>query len=98
MMLILSFLWLAFVDSVNLSSDKQKAWWLDGKIKLKLCQIYRAKGMLEDFVNTIFPLVRESLYVKTLRQKVIVPCIILVAYTSGCLVHPSLQNYQMNIP
>ncbi|OAY46652.1 hypothetical protein MANES_06G016500v8 [Manihot esculenta] len=58
------------LDSVNLSSDKQKAWWLDGKIKLKLCQIYRAKGMLEDFVNTIFPLVRESLYVKTLRQKV----------------------------
>ncbi|KAF2317273.1 hypothetical protein GH714_019262 [Hevea brasiliensis] len=57
-------------DSVNSSSDKQKQWWLDGKIKLKLCHIYRAKGMFEDFVNTIFPLVRESLYVKTLRQKV----------------------------
>ncbi|KAF2317269.1 hypothetical protein GH714_019213 [Hevea brasiliensis] len=60
-------------DSVNSSSDKQKPWWLDGKIKLKLCHIYRAKGMFEDFVNTIFPLVRESLYVKTLRQKMNIP-------------------------
>jgi general transcription factor 3C polypeptide 3 (transcription factor C subunit 4) len=49
----------------------QNPWWLDGKIKLKLCHIYKAKGMLEDFVNTISPLVRESLYVKTLRPKVI---------------------------
>ncbi|XP_012078857.1 general transcription factor 3C polypeptide 3 isoform X2 [Jatropha curcas] len=58
------------LDSVNLSSDRQKQWWLDGRIKLKICHIYRAKGMFEEFVNTIFPLVRESLYVKTLRQKV----------------------------
>lgn len=50
----------------------QNPWWIDGKIKLKLCHIYKAKGMLEDFVNTILPLVRESLYVKTLRPKVIV--------------------------
>ncbi|KAL5564861.1 hypothetical protein UlMin_028025 [Ulmus minor] len=41
---------------------KSKPWWLNEKVKVKLCQIYRAKGMLEDFVDTIFPLVRESLY------------------------------------
>ncbi|CAK7339884.1 unnamed protein product [Dovyalis caffra] len=29
-----------------------------------------AKGMLQEFVNTILPLVRESIYVKTLRRKV----------------------------
>uniref|UniRef100_A0A2P2K8K4 Uncharacterized protein MANES_06G016500 n=1 Tax=Rhizophora mucronata TaxID=61149 RepID=A0A2P2K8K4_RHIMU len=58
------------LDSPDPSSDKQKPWWLDGKIKLKLCCIYRAKGMLEDFVNTILPLVRDSLYVKTNRPKV----------------------------
>eukprot|EP00257_Ricinus_communis_P016581 XP_015574791.1 general transcription factor 3C polypeptide 3 [Ricinus communis] len=58
------------LDSINLSSDKHKPWWLDGKIKLRLCHIYRSRGMLEDFINTILPLVRESLYVKSLRQKV----------------------------
>ncbi|KAJ4840532.1 hypothetical protein Tsubulata_027347 [Turnera subulata] len=54
----------------DFDSSKQKPWWLDGKVKLKLFQIYKDKGMLEDFVNTILPLVRESLYIKTLRQKV----------------------------
>ncbi|CAK7339960.1 unnamed protein product [Dovyalis caffra] len=34
-----------------------------------LCHIYKAKGVLQEFVNTILPLVRESLYVKTLRPK-----------------------------
>ncbi|KAI9383781.1 hypothetical protein POPTR_013G128900v4 [Populus trichocarpa] len=57
-------------DSLDSNSYMQNPWWLDGKIKLKLCHIYKAKGMLEDFVNTISPLVRESLYVKTLRPKV----------------------------
>ncbi|KAJ8759416.1 hypothetical protein K2173_006937 [Erythroxylum novogranatense] len=55
---------------VDSGCENQKPWWLDGKIKLKLCYIYRAKGMLEDFVNTTFPLVRESLFVKTIRPKV----------------------------
>ncbi|KAJ6878092.1 hypothetical protein NC651_030745 [Populus alba x Populus x berolinensis] len=58
------------LDSLNSNSYMQNPWWLDGKIKLKLCHIYKAKGMLEDFVNTISPLVCESLYVKTLRPKV----------------------------
>lgn len=50
--------------------DKSTPWWLNEKIKLKLYCIYRDKDMLEDFV-TIFPLVREALYIETLRQKVI---------------------------
>ncbi|CAK7340076.1 unnamed protein product [Dovyalis caffra] len=37
--------------------------------KIWLCHIYKAKGVLQDFVNTIIPLVRESLYVKTVRPK-----------------------------
>lgn len=49
--------------------DKSTPWWLNEKIKLKLYCIYRDKDMLEDFV-TIFPLVREALYIETLRQKV----------------------------
>ncbi|XP_048335171.2 uncharacterized protein LOC125423810 isoform X3 [Ziziphus jujuba] len=58
------------LDSSDPHSDQSKPWWLDEKIKLKLCHIYRAKGMLENFVDAIFPLVRESLYCETLRQKV----------------------------
>ncbi|XP_052201303.1 uncharacterized protein LOC127807472 [Diospyros lotus] len=52
------------------NSDKSKPWWLDGKIKLKLCQIYKAKGLTEAFVATIFPSVRESLFVETIQLKV----------------------------
>ncbi|KAK7258072.1 hypothetical protein RIF29_32490 [Crotalaria pallida] len=50
-------------------SEKSNRWWIDKRIKLKLCNIYWNKGMLEDFVGAIFPLIRESLYVATLRQK-----------------------------
>ncbi|CAN1266231.1 General transcription factor 3C polypeptide 3 [Linum perenne] len=56
-------------SEVNVDPEKQKPWWLDVKIKMKLCHIYRAKGKLEAFANTLLPLVRESLYVKTLPQK-----------------------------
>ncbi|GKV35145.1 hypothetical protein SLEP1_g43450 [Rubroshorea leprosula] len=48
-------------EGVNLNSDKSKQWWVDPKIKFKLCQVYRAKGMTKEFVDTILPLVRESL-------------------------------------
>ncbi|KAH1141314.1 hypothetical protein GYH30_032515 [Glycine max] len=50
-------------------SEKSNRWWADIRIKLKLCNIYWNRGTLDDFVDTIFPLVRESLYVATLRQK-----------------------------
>ncbi|KAK9283298.1 hypothetical protein L1049_011535 [Liquidambar formosana] len=52
------------------NSGKSNPWWLDGKVKLKLSNIYKAKGMLENFVDTIFPLVRESLFIESIQQKV----------------------------
>ncbi|KAG2713980.1 hypothetical protein I3760_03G004500 [Carya illinoinensis] len=58
------------LDSINIPPEKSKPWWLNEKVKLKLAHIYRAKGMLEDFVDAVFPLVRESLYVETLHPKV----------------------------
>ncbi|KAA3463161.1 general transcription factor 3C polypeptide 3 isoform X1 [Gossypium australe] len=57
------------LQNINKNSDTSKSWWLNGKIKLKLCNIYRAKGMMEDFVNTILPLVQESLYIESLGIK-----------------------------
>lgn len=56
--------------SGDVDSDNHRPWWDDGKVRLKLCSIYRAKGMIKDFVDAILPLVRESLYIETLRQKV----------------------------
>ncbi|KAK2648210.1 hypothetical protein Ddye_015699 [Dipteronia dyeriana] len=58
------------LNSVDQSSDKSSSWWLNEKIIMKLCHIYRAKGMPEDFIDTIFPLVHESLCAEALRQKV----------------------------
>ncbi|MCD9560646.1 hypothetical protein HAX54_019374 [Datura stramonium] len=46
---------------------KPKSWWLNSKIKLKLCQIYRAKGSLEACVDVIFPLIRETLFLKSVQ-------------------------------
>lgn len=70
-MLFLSILLIIGTESNNPHSDQSKPWWLHEKVKLKLCQIYKAKGMLENFVDSIFPLVLETLYCETLRQKVI---------------------------
>ncbi|XP_030550361.2 general transcription factor 3C polypeptide 3 isoform X2 [Rhodamnia argentea] len=56
--------------SGDVDSDNHRPWWANGKVRLKLCSIYRAKGMIKDFVDAILPLVRESLYIETLRQKV----------------------------
>ncbi|XWS11537.1 hypothetical protein CRYUN_Cryun37aG0006800 [Craigia yunnanensis] len=58
------------LQNIDPNSDTSKPWWHNEKIKLKLCNIYRAKGMIEDFVNTILPLVRESLYIESLRLKI----------------------------
>ena len=63
--------WLICADSIELPPEKSKPWWLNEKVKLKLCTIYRDKAMVEEFVDAIFPLVRESLYVETLHPKVI---------------------------
>ena len=71
--ILLTFFWLIFPEStVDPNSDEFQPWWLNGKVKLKLSHIYRSKGMSDEFVDAIFPLVRESLFVETLKQKVTV--------------------------
>ncbi|KAI3726599.1 hypothetical protein L1987_66397 [Smallanthus sonchifolius] len=54
---------------VGQTSDKGKPWWTDGKVKLKLSHIYKSKGLTEAFVETIFPLVRETLFLETIQRK-----------------------------
>ncbi|KAI7745902.1 hypothetical protein M8C21_005530, partial [Ambrosia artemisiifolia] len=54
---------------VGLTSDTGKPWWTEGKIKLKLSYIYKSKGSTKDFVETIFPLVRETLFLETIQRK-----------------------------
>lgn len=67
---IFGYFWL-YADPTSSSSSKLKPWWLNEKVKLKLCHIYKTRGMIENFVEVIFPLVRESLYIETLQEKVI---------------------------
>ncbi|KAI9115356.1 hypothetical protein K1719_013675 [Acacia pycnantha] len=55
-------------DSGEECSDKSNRWWDNEKAKLKLCKIYLGQGMLENFVDTIFPLIRKSLYVGNLQH------------------------------
>ncbi|CAI0627739.1 unnamed protein product [Linum tenue] len=56
-------------SAVNCNPEKPKQWYSNVQIQLKLCHIYRAKGMLKAFVNILLPLVRDSLYGKTFPQK-----------------------------
>ncbi|CAI9112914.1 OLC1v1013423C1 [Oldenlandia corymbosa var. corymbosa] len=49
--------------------NASKPWWLDGKIKLKLSQIYKSKGLTEAFVDVIFPVVRETMFIETIQRK-----------------------------
>ncbi|KAG9455032.1 hypothetical protein H6P81_007936 [Aristolochia fimbriata] len=48
-------------------------WWLNGRVRMKLAQIYHAKGMLEAFVDAIFLCIHETLFIETINQKVKVP-------------------------
>ncbi|KAF8404012.1 hypothetical protein HHK36_008888 [Tetracentron sinense] len=59
------------LESTNDTNTVQsKPWWHNGKVKMQLSRIYHAKGMLQDFVDTIFSSVRESLFIETMNQKV----------------------------
>ncbi|KAH0977417.1 hypothetical protein GBA52_027136 [Prunus armeniaca] len=58
------------LDRFEAQTNKSEPWWCNGKVKLKLCYIYRAKGMLKEFVDAIYPLVHESLRIESLQQKV----------------------------
>lgn len=55
-------LWLICTENKYVNSDKTHAWWLNIRIKIKLCRIYKAKGMIEGFVDMLLPLVCESSY------------------------------------
>lgn len=53
-------------------SDTSNSWQQSGKIKLKLSQIYKSKGLDEAFVDVLFPIVYDTLLVEQNRQKVII--------------------------
>ncbi|XP_062019613.1 uncharacterized protein LOC133736186 [Rosa rugosa] len=57
-------------DCVHLPTDKATPWWCDGKVKLKLCNIFRAKGMHKELVDAIYDLVHESLQIISLGRTV----------------------------
>ncbi|KAH9622913.1 hypothetical protein KSS87_016470 [Heliosperma pusillum] len=51
-------------------TDNSEQWWCTVKVKLKLSQFYKSRGMLEAFVEVIYPLVHESLEIDSMHQKV----------------------------
>jgi len=59
----------AELQSAN-TPDQQKPWWCDGKVKMQLAKIYYNKGKLEDFVDTIFHPILETLNVEYANRKV----------------------------
>nr|CAB3480345.1 unnamed protein product [Digitaria exilis] len=57
------------LQSAN-TPDQQKPWWCDGRVKMQLAKIYYNKGKLEDFVDTIFHPILETLNVEYANRKV----------------------------
>jgi general transcription factor 3C polypeptide 3 (transcription factor C subunit 4) len=49
---------------------KEQPWWRQGKVLMKLAQLYLSQNRLTYFVDTILPAIQESLYVESLNQKV----------------------------
>ncbi|CAL5212588.1 unnamed protein product [Lathyrus oleraceus] len=56
-------------DSGEAHSENSNRWWVDVRIKVKLCNIFHIKGMLNEFVDASFPMVHESLQVATPRRR-----------------------------
>jgi general transcription factor 3C polypeptide 3 (transcription factor C subunit 4) len=56
------------LQSAN-TPDQQKPWWCDGRVKMQLAKIYYNKGKLEDFVDTIFHPILETLNVEYANSK-----------------------------
>ncbi|XP_011100078.1 general transcription factor 3C polypeptide 3 isoform X1 [Sesamum indicum] len=61
---------LASEAALDTESDMSKLWWRNGKIKLKLSQIYKAKGSFEAYADVLFPIIHETLFIETVQQKV----------------------------
>ncbi|XP_059668319.1 uncharacterized protein LOC132313533 isoform X2 [Cornus florida] len=45
--------------TLDTNCTQTKLWWLNEKVKLKLANIYRAKGMLDEFVDALSPLIHD---------------------------------------
>ncbi|KAL1533395.1 general transcription factor 3C polypeptide 3-like isoform X2 [Salvia divinorum] len=56
-------------DDPDSKSDPRKLWHHSGKIKLKLSQIYKSKGLFEAFVDVLFPVIHETLLVEQNQRK-----------------------------
>lgn len=56
--------------ALSTSSDQSKLWWLSDEVKLKLAYIHRSKGMLQEFVNIMFPLIYQSLTIEAANKDV----------------------------
>jgi len=57
------------LQSAN-TPEQHKPWWCDGRVKMQLAKIYYNKGKLEDFVDTIFHPILETLNVEYANRKV----------------------------
>ncbi|XP_039817629.1 general transcription factor 3C polypeptide 3-like isoform X2 [Panicum virgatum] len=57
------------LQSAN-TPEQHKPWWCDGRVKMQLAKIYYNKGKLEDFVDTIFHPILETLNVEYVNRKV----------------------------
>ncbi|KAJ0961110.1 hypothetical protein J5N97_000925 [Dioscorea zingiberensis] len=58
------------LDQISNLDSQEKSWWLNGKIRLQLSKMYRAKNMFKDFVDAIFSCIKETLTIEILNQKV----------------------------
>ncbi|CAO2824772.1 unnamed protein product [Amaranthus hypochondriacus] len=58
------------VSSKDMHEDRVEPWWLNVTVKLKLSHIYKIKGMLEAFVDVIYPIIYESLKVLSMHHRV----------------------------
>ncbi|KAL1533405.1 general transcription factor 3C polypeptide 3-like [Salvia divinorum] len=56
-------------DDPDSKSDPRKLRHHSGKIKLKLSQIYKSKGLVEAFVDVLFPVIHETLLVEQNQRK-----------------------------
>ncbi|CAM0876174.1 unnamed protein product [Alopecurus aequalis] len=50
--------------------DQQKDWWLDGEVKIQLANLYLHKGKMQEFVDTIFLPILETLDIEYANRKV----------------------------
>ncbi|KAK9161939.1 hypothetical protein Syun_002841 [Stephania yunnanensis] len=56
-------------STTDTSLEQSKPWWVNGKVKMQLAQIYFGKKMFEEFVDAIFPCIRETLFFESLSLK-----------------------------